>query len=147
MVKIQHSETTNMTFCFLNWQILSRKARNSQQVCAVLPVDVEELKELNLSLRFGAETGWSLLDGLVSCGPNEAADRKGRINLSNESDNNHRWGLNTFYVGSEMFYVALMCWWHCGRRLQIIWRGMRCKCINVTSPNKSFSSANWLSDR
>lgn len=54
-----------------------------------MPVDVEEQKELNLSLRFGAETGWSLLDGLVSCGPNGAADRKGRINLSNESDNNH----------------------------------------------------------
>lgn len=79
-----------MTFCFLNWQVLSRKAPNSQQVCAVLPVDVEEQKELNLSLRFGAGTGWSLLDGLVSCGPNGAADRKGRINLSNESDNNHR---------------------------------------------------------
>lgn len=79
-----------------------------------MPVDVEEQKELNLSLRSGAETGWSLLDGRVSRGPNGAADRKGRVNLWNESDENHRTGLNPSIRDVLLGTDVLVTW-----RLQI----------------------------
>lgn len=59
---------------------------------------MEEQKELNLSLSFGAETGWSLLDGLVSCAPNGAADREGRINLWNKSDDKRPRGSSSFFT-------------------------------------------------